>query len=126
MNRVNLELLDKQSELLDERQEYLKQYGLDEDVDTVAYDSPDEGVAMEFFRREALVSIPWDKLTPEQCELVKDVCYEHMGLDQIARKNKKTLRAVQMQFNELCELLIQLCREETENNEGHISSNPNE
>ena len=31
MNRVNLELLDKQSELLDERQEYLKQYELDEE-----------------------------------------------------------------------------------------------
>ena len=31
MNRVNLELLDKQSSVLDEKQEYLKQYGLDEE-----------------------------------------------------------------------------------------------
>ena len=30
MNRVNLELLDKQSSVLDEKQEYLKQYRLDE------------------------------------------------------------------------------------------------
>lgn len=31
MNRVNLELLDKQKELLDEKQKFLKQYGLDDE-----------------------------------------------------------------------------------------------
>lgn len=88
-----------------------RQYGSGEelDLDTLAYDVPDEAASNEFFRREALASIPWEQLTPDQCELIHNICEDHMNLEEIAENHKVPIKSVQKQFDELCELLIHIC-----------------
>lgn len=84
-------------------------------------DAPDERVEHDIFRREALMSIPWNKITDESDrELIHDILVEHKTLYEIALSRRVLIKVVQTQFERLCEFLIQ----EYKNGENYeISSN---
>ena len=69
---------------------------------------PDESVSEEFNRVEAINSIPWNCLSEEQSILVEEVLQNHKTLDQISKIYGIAPKVIKDQFEELCELLINL------------------
>ena len=85
-----------------------KQYGEDVTSEDLLYDKPDENIAKEFFRIEAINSIPWKCLSETQCMLIEEILQNHKTLEDIARMHSINIKNLKEQFEDLCEFLIQL------------------
>lgn len=68
----------------------------------------DEETESSFEKAEAIASIPWDDLTQEQAELVKEILFNKKTIENIAKERKVSIKSVKEQFDEICELLIEL------------------
>ena len=72
------------------------------------YNLADPTNEQEQFRIEALMSLPWEKITDESDrEMIIDIL-NHMSLEDIARKRHTLIMNIREQFERLCDLLIQL------------------
>ena len=83
-----------------------RQYG-DEptNTDVIPYDKPDDSVKEQFEVVEILASVPWNKLTKIQHDLVIEVLEKHQTLEQIAYKWQLPLKEVKQHFDSVCSLL---------------------
>lgn len=68
----------------------------------------DERTPKAMERAEAMVSIPWDKLSEEHATMVREILIEHKTLDDIARERRTTIRNVKLQFEKVCDRLSEL------------------
>lgn len=68
----------------------------------------DDETPKEFERSEAIASIPWEDLSPEQCQLVDEILIKRRTVEDIAKERKVTIRSVKQQLEDVCEYLIEL------------------
>lgn len=64
----------------------------------------DEDTEYNVEKAEALASMPWEDLTPEQIELAQEVL-KGKAIEDIAKERKVTIKSVKEQFEELCDYL---------------------
>lgn len=68
----------------------------------------DEETEANFEKAEAIASIPWDDLTEEQAQLVKDILINKETVESIAKRDKVSMRSVKIRLDEVCDLLVEL------------------
>lgn len=68
----------------------------------------DEDAESKFEKSEALASIPWDDLSEEDAELVRDILINGETIESIAKRRKSSMKSVKQQLDSVCELLIEI------------------
>lgn len=108
--RVYHYVMKKQKVSLNEQ--VTKTYSNDFDDKSIEFENlanlVDERTIEELERTEAIVCIPWYKLTEEQSQLVFEILFKRKTIEEIARERKVTIVSVKKEFEELCEHLSTL------------------
>lgn len=68
----------------------------------------DEDTVLEFEKTEALASIPWDDLSEEDAELIRDVLFNKETIESIAKRRKTSMKSVKQHLDSVCNRLIDL------------------
>lgn len=68
----------------------------------------DEDTESRFEKSEALASVPWDDLSEEDAELVRDILIKGETIESIAKRRKSSMKSVKQQLDSICELLIEI------------------
>ena len=71
----------------------------------------DEETPAAMERTEAIESIPWDRLSEEQAELVREIIFNKKLVETIAKERKVSIKSVKTQLDEICELFIKIHQE---------------
>lgn len=66
----------------------------------------DEETEFNFEKSEALASVPWEDLSEEQSELLRDILINGESIESIAKRNKVSMKSVKSQLDELCDTLV--------------------
>lgn len=75
----------------------------------------DEETPAAMERTVAIESIPWDRLSEEQAELVREIIFNKKLVETIAKERKVSIKSVKTQLDEVCELFIKIHQEGEEN-----------
>ena len=71
----------------------------------------DEETPAAMERTEAIESIPWDRLSEEQAELVREIIFNKKLVETIAKERKVSIKSVKTQLDEICELFRKIHQE---------------
>lgn len=68
----------------------------------------DENTEEEIEKTEAMASIPWEDLSEEDAELVRDILINKESIESIAKRKKVSMKSVKNHLDEVCDLLVEL------------------
>ena len=93
-------------------EQLIKAYGENNEEQTIELENyaslVDESTEDDFEKIEALASIPWDKLTSDQAQLVQDILIHGETIESIAKRKKVSMKSIKQKLDEICEIFIQL------------------
>lgn len=68
----------------------------------------DEETESNFTKTEAMMSIPWDDLSEEDSELVRDILINKETIESIAKRKKVSMKSVKQNVDRICDILVEL------------------